>query len=226
MRYIATILTLLASYTAAAPPKLEYRATNLPAASQVTIESINYAGSGCPSGSVAGTFSDDRTLVTLAFDTYVAQSGSSIAPKENRKACQLTLKMHFPGGWQYVSNHHILHFWTRSLILSLRFSIFKADYRGYVSLPAKAKSFCSSTYYFSGADQTSQVARSKWFTGPIAGQSYYKSDEVGLDSTVWSPCGQEGMLNIKSEIGILPGGSTAASVMTVSDTRVYTPTLQ
>jgi hypothetical protein len=45
---------------------------------------------------------------------------------------------------------------------------------------------------------------------------YLKSDTIGLESTVWSPCGAEGLLNIKSSIGIIPVGTSKPALLTVS----------
>lgn len=50
--------------------------------------------------------------------------------------------------------------------------------------------------------------------GPLV-SDYLKEDRIGIESTVWSPCGTEGLLNIKSSIGLLQGTSKAAQ-MTVS----------
>jgi hypothetical protein len=43
-----------------------------------------------------------------------------------------------------------------------------------------------------------------------------KTDTIGVQSTVWSPCGTEGMLNIKSSIGIVPVGTPKPALLTVS----------
>ena len=46
--------------------------------------------------------------------------------------------------------------------------------------------------------------------------NYLKTDAFAVDSTVWSPCGKEGMLNINSEIRIAPLVSPNPALMTVS----------
>ena len=112
------------------------------APSGVTIESISYAGTGCSAGTVAGTFTDDKSLLTLAFDSYVAQSGPSIQTSESRKNCLLTLKLKYPSGYQY--------------------SIFTADYRGFAAISSGSTGICKSTYYFSS--QSLQVCVSELVT--------------------------------------------------------------
>ena len=54
-----------------------------------------------------------------------------------------------------------------------------------------------------------------WFQGPRY-EDYIKEDTIGLETTVWSPCGAEGMLNIKSSIGIVPIGTPQPALLTVS----------
>jgi hypothetical protein len=52
------------------------------------------------------------------------------------------------------------------------------------------------------------------FTGPIEG-NYLKHDEVDAGSTTWSVCGEQGMLNIKSETRIVPLSATSLNLLTV-----------
>lgn len=73
--------------------------------------------------------------------------------------------------------------------------------------------FAKATYYFSG--DTKQLTRTVRFIGPTA-DDYIKSDSFGVSSTIWSPCGREGMLNIKTSLEIRPLGSITPSLMTVS----------
>jgi len=110
-----------------------------PSGHEVEIAGISFAGSGCPAGSVAGQLSGDLTTITLLYDSFVAQSGPGIKPTETRKNCQLNVKLHYPGGWQ--------------------FSVFKADYRGYASLAKGDTGTCKATYYFSGE---SKQASTRW----------------------------------------------------------------
>lgn len=184
---LATAITGLG--LAAAVP-LEER--DVPPVNQVKLVDVSYGGNGCPQGTVGKAFSSDKTLITLFFDKYIAESGPGVSPSKNRAACQLNLKMNFPQGWQ--------------------FGVFKADYRGYVGLPEKTRGYSKATYYFSG--DRSQVEREVWFDGPLY-KDYIKSDTIGIESTVWSPCGAEGLLNIKSSIGILPVGTAKPGLLTV-----------
>lgn len=46
--------------------------------------------------------------------------------------------------------------------------------------------------------------------------NYIKTDELSVQTTVWSPCGQEGLLNINSEVRLSPPDATQSALLTVS----------
>lgn len=45
--------------------------------------------------------------------------------------------------------------------------------------------------------------------------NYLKTDEFGVESTVWSPCGLEGLLNINSEVRLSPMDAVKPALLTV-----------
>jgi hypothetical protein len=197
-----SILALAPAIIASVSAAPTERATG-PDPSKVTFDAIIYAGSGCPAGSVANIANDDRTLLTTVFDSFIASVGPGVAVTENRKNCQMTLNIHYPGGFQ--------------------FSIFEADYRGYAQLDAGVTGLQKSTYYFSGS--TSQATLQTPFKGPENGQDYTITNKLENSSLVWSPCGEEGLLNINAQVQVntQPGASsTAAGQLTVDsvDTKV------
>jgi hypothetical protein len=49
-----------------------------PDPSKVYIESIGYGGTSCPQGTVGQSISNDRTVATLIFDSFVASSGPTV----------------------------------------------------------------------------------------------------------------------------------------------------
>jgi hypothetical protein len=51
-------------------------------------------------------------------------------------------------------------------------------------------------------------------TGPYD-DNYIKTDQFGVESTVWSPCGLEGLLNINSEVRLSPMDAVKPALMTV-----------
>ncbi|KAF2239065.1 hypothetical protein EV356DRAFT_528366 [Viridothelium virens] len=189
--FITALLALPALAAALVLPPVPENSGTAPNASQVQIESLTYGGTGCPQGTVASVISDDRTTMTLIFDSYVASMGSGIAITENRKNCQLNINLQYPGGFQY--------------------SIFSADYRGFAELDAGVNGTQQSTYYFSG--QTAQVSTQSNFIGPMDGD-YLVHDQAQSISTIWSPCGANGALNINSQVRVAGSKSTLNGLMT------------
>jgi len=47
--------------------------------------------------------------------------------------------------------------------------------------------------------------------------NYIKTDQFSVESTVWSPCGVEGLLNINSEVRISPADSQRTAQLTVKN---------
>jgi len=186
------IIALFAGVAVAAPTLTE---RDGPSGHEVEIRAFTYGGSGCPGGSVGSMLSTDLTTLTLIYDKFIAQSGPGIQSTEYRKNCQVNVKLHYPQGWQ--------------------FSIFKADYRGHATLPAGTSGMCKATYYFSG--DSNQISSTKNFYGAYDAD-YLKTDVFGVESTVWSRCGTEGLLNINSAIQINPLGSSKPALLTSEST--------
>ncbi|KAF2263072.1 hypothetical protein CC78DRAFT_292449 [Lojkania enalia] len=161
----------------------------------VQINGVTYGGTGCPQGTLSSQLSNDRTTMTLIFDTYIASIGPGISPVENRKNCQLNVHLTYPGGFQY--------------------SILSADYRGYAAIQKGITGTLKSTYYFSG--QTDQSSTEYTFVGPVNGD-YLKHDQADSTSVVWSPCGAEGLLNINSQVRLTSNNGSATGLLTTDST--------
>src|ERR1700733_14544290 len=75
--------------------------TTGPDPSTVYVTGITYGGTGCPVGTVRQALSDDKTVFTLLFDSFVAATGPGTGATDNRKNCQINVNLHYPGGWSY-----------------------------------------------------------------------------------------------------------------------------
>lgn len=143
----------------------------------VRVKSISYAGSGCPAGTVATNVAPDKQAFTLLFDQYIAEVGPGVPFREKRKNCQINLDLDFPQGWSYT--------------------IFTVDYRGYAALERGAKATQQASYYFQGQGQTATLKT--LLVGPVD-KNFTIRDTLGLEATVWSPCGARRALNINSQV--------------------------
>lgn len=191
---LTSLLPFLGLASALPQMSTDYLAAG-PSGNEVQITGIAFAGSGCPAGSVSGQLSTDLTTITLLYASFVAQAGKGLSASNYRKNCQLNVKLRYPSGWQ--------------------FSVFKADYRGYAQIPKGDTGTCKATYYFSG--DSKQITSTLTIKGPYD-DNYLKTDQFGVESTVWSPCGVEGLLNINSEIRLSPADSSKNALLTVDST--------
>ncbi|KAK4642784.1 hypothetical protein QC761_400620 [Podospora bellae-mahoneyi] len=189
-----SILPLVAGLVTASPVLVDPLA-DTPSGHEVSIVGLAFAGSGCPAGTVSGQLSSDLTTITLLYANFVAQAGQGISASNYRKNCQLNVKIKYPQGYQ--------------------FSVFKADYRGYAQIPAGDTGTCKATYYFSG--DSKQITSTLTLKGPYD-DNYLKTDTFGVESTVWSPCGLEGLLNINSEVRLSPMDAVKPALLTVDST--------
>ncbi|KAH8171435.1 hypothetical protein LIA77_08202 [Sarocladium implicatum] len=171
-------------------------------ATGVQITGVSYAGSGCNAGTVASVLSSDLSTLTLLYDSFVAQAGDGLAPAAYRKNCQLNVALavvYGAGTWLIVK-------------IPGQYSVFKVDYRGYAYLQKGDKGVCKATYYFSGF--SNQVSSTLTLNGPYD-DNYLKTDQFGIETTVWSPCGQEGFLNVNSEVRLTPIDNKKTALLTV-----------
>lgn len=145
----------------------------------VRVRSINFAGSGCPGGSVATNVSPDRQAFTLLFDQYIAEVGPGVSAREKRKNCVVNIDLDFPQGWTYT--------------------LFTVDYRGYLDLAHSMVGTQQTSYYFQGSSATARLASN--ISGPVA-RDYQIRDNLAVTSLVWSPCGASRSLNMNTEVRI------------------------
>eukprot|EP01126_Amoeba_proteus_P038754 TRINITY_DN4055_c0_g1_i3.p1 TRINITY_DN4055_c0_g1~~TRINITY_DN4055_c0_g1_i3.p1 ORF type:complete len:204 (+),score=23.86 TRINITY_DN4055_c0_g1_i3:214-825(+) len=155
-----------------------------PDPSLITISGIQYAGTGCPAGSVAQVIDPSRTVFTLIFDRFIAQDGPNVDYSETTKNCQINVDLRVPQGWQY--------------------SIVSVDYRGYAKLDPSAVGIHQTLYYWAGNDQTA-LSR-EVINGPIE-ENYQIRHQFGLESLIWSECNAVRSLNINARISVTAEGN-------------------
>jgi hypothetical protein len=143
----------------------------------VRVRSINYAGSGCPAGTVAENISPDYKAFTLEFDSFIAETGPRQPLSASRKNCSIALSIDHPDGWQYT--------------------IFSVDYAGYISLDSGVQAMQKSLYYFQGQSATANLQTT--FYGPTD-RDYQIRDFLGITEQVWSPCGAKRALILNAQV--------------------------
>ena len=146
------------------------------AAPDIRLGHPGYGGTGCPQGSASATLSPDRKSLSILFDTYVAEAGDSVGKSIDRKTCNIAVPVTVPQGYSI--------------------SVFKVDYRGYVSVPRGGQARFDVKYFFAGKPG---VAYRKTFRGG-SDQDYLLSNNIGVRALVWSACGAKTNLRINSSM--------------------------
>lgn len=143
----------------------------------VTIETINVLGSGCPHGSVTSNLAADRKSFTVIFRDYIAEIGPGRPLSDSRNSCQLTLDLHTPPGW--------------------RFAVASFTHRGFFDLNDGILAKHSTIYYFQGQILNGEFHEN--IKGPGRSSFHFKHD-VALPDVLWSSCDRNRALNIKSSL--------------------------
>ncbi|PUU75415.1 hypothetical protein B9Z19DRAFT_1031037 [Tuber borchii] len=182
----ALVLGLFACLSAAAPTP-----DDKPDPSQVSIEGITYAGTGCKAGSVAISLAGDYQTFTLSFDSYVASIGPGVPFVEKYKNCNLNVNIHYPPGYQYT--------------------LYTTDYTGFADLQGGVSASQTSRYWFAGFPPGVTLGTS--FTGPYT-KTYSFTDTLASESFVWSPCGASTTLNINTQLLLTSSDPKASGIIT------------
>ncbi|KAJ7579062.1 hypothetical protein C8J56DRAFT_1059304 [Mycena floridula] len=168
------------SKTTSSPPTSTPPATKPPPAFNITSLGVN--GSGCPPGSAFYLLNNDHTAVTITFSELDASAGPGVPLTEARKNCIASLNVHVPQGFSM--------------------GIVDVDYRGFYMLDTGVNALHDAVYYFQG--QVVQSEATSTLKGPVEGEGadYIYRDEFNLTPTIYSPCGEDTVLNINTEVRI------------------------
>ncbi len=158
---------------------------------EVFIRGISYGGPGCQQGTVGQLLASDKQSFTLLFDSYIAEIGPGVARKEARKFCQVSIDLHIPQGYSYT--------------------VGTFDTRGWAKLDRGVSGTQTSKYYF---DNTREGKFSTRIDGAYD-NDFLLTDRIGIDTMVWSRCGENRLLNIKTEVELKSSNRNAAGVMGV-----------
>jgi hypothetical protein len=136
-----------------------------------------YGGTGCPAGTASVTISPDESALSILFDYYVAEAGSTTGRRVDRKSCNITVPVHVPQGFSVA--------------------LFQVDYRGFNLIPGGgANSRFDAEYFWAG---TRGPRYSRTFMGPL-NSNYTLTNSVLANTLVWTPCGASVNLRVNSSM--------------------------
>jgi Domain of unknown function (DUF4360) len=162
------------------------------------IKGLTFNGSGCPLGG-------DTILQLLDLDgdglpeqfgllfsgDYIAAQGPGVSIVERRRNCNLLVSVALPDGYQ--------------------FGVAGAYHEGYADLPVGAGGVQRTTYEF--VFHSDPVSRETALTGLYTGR-YARQDDSGGAGLVWSPCGLDAPLSIRTQV-FLEGDASLPAAMSL-----------
>lgn len=146
------------------------------AADDIALGHPAYGGNGCPAGSASVTLSPDAKSLSIIFDQFLTEAGPASRKTIDRKSCNIAVPVHVPQGFSV--------------------SVLSVDYRGFVSLPSQAQATLNAEYFFAGMVGP-RFARQ--FQGRTE-QEYLFNNTLGVQATVWSPCGADTNLRVNASM--------------------------
>ena len=126
----------------------------------------------------------------------MAEAGEGTGKRIDRKSCNMAIPVHVPQG--------------------LSVSLFKLDYRGFVSTPSGGNARLSVNYFFAGS-RGPRVVRN--FPGSFDDE-YLFTDNLQAAAVVWSKCGQDVNLRINSSMMARSNSSMESALGTVDSVDV------
>jgi len=156
----------------------------------VTVEVVAVNGSGCAPGTAAVIANADKTGFRIRYHDFVAEAGGTADPTDRRKNCQVGVLVTVPAGWT--------------------FAIAEAEYRGRARLTAGATALQRTNYYWQGSSANSSTEET--FAGPLNG--YWETSDVA-PVLIYTPCAEQRILNINTELRVDAGTSGARSSMSM-----------
>jgi hypothetical protein len=166
----------------------------------VTLEVVAANGSGCAPGTAAVLPKADKTGFRIRYYDFVAEAGGAADPTDRRKNCQIGVLVTVPAGWT--------------------FAVAEAEYRGRARLSAGATALQRTNYYWQGSSANSSTEET--FTGPLNG--YWNTSDVA-PVLIYTPCAEQRVLNINTELRVDGGPSGARSSMSMRSSEGDVDTL-
>jgi hypothetical protein len=155
-----------------------------------------YGGNGCPSGTASASLSPDGTSLSIIFDQFLTEAGPAAGRTIDRKSCNIAVPVHVPNGYSIA--------------------VLAVDYRGYVGLPRSASARLQAEYFFAGM-------RGPRFVEDFIGatdRDYTFSNELGVESMVWSPCGADVNLRVNASMMVRNTNRSLDAIATVDSADI------
>ncbi len=151
----------------------------------VSVGQANYAGNGCPAGTMQAVFAPDNLSFSILFDSFVAEITTKGRDVMN---CTALIPISIPN--------------------NVQMEITRVDFRGFVNLPSnRSRAVLNSVFNFRGpgGDRDRMTLRYR-FDGPTATDYEISTstlnDNQVVEQTELSPCGDSFHLRITNQLTV------------------------
>ena len=149
----------------------------------------SYGGNGCPAGTASVVVSEDRQTMSVLFDRFLAEAGTTTGRRIDRASCNLRIPMRLDAGYSVA--------------------LIAVDYRGFNAVPTGGSTTFNAEYFYAGSRGPRQT---KKFRGPTADNFTIGNQVV---SQTWSPCGKDVIFGINASATAMANSSMQQTMMIV-----------
>lgn len=167
------------------------------AQSKIVLGQPAYGGTGCPAGTASVTLSPAQDALSILFDQFVTEAGSTTGKRVDRKSCNLSIPVQVPQGYSL--------------------SVIQTDYRGFNLIPAYGAYNRLDTEYFWAGIRGPRFSRV--YSGPM-NENYTQSNGILASALVWTPCGASVTLRVNSSIMSQANAQMEETMMTVDSADI------
>lgn len=154
-------------------------ALGLAAEAQIRLGVPAYGGTGCPAGSASVSLTDDGSILSVLFDSFVVEAPTLSGARFDRKSCNLRIPVSVGSGYQVA--------------------LIAFDYRGFAAIPNGGRGQFEARYAYVGQRRPA-IFRKNFAQGVV--DNYSLKNELISTSIDWSPCstGRDLMMTVDANI--------------------------
>lgn len=174
-------------------------ALGLSAQAQIKLGIPAYGGTGCPAGTASVSLTDDQSILSVLFDSFVAQAPTPQNATFDRKSCNLRIPVSVGPG--------------------LQVALVAFDYRGFAAIPNGGRGTFEARYAYVG--QRVPAIFRKNFAAGVA-DNYSLKNELISTTIDWSPCstGRDLMMTVDANILAVTNAQMQASNVSIDSVDV------
>lgn len=171
----------------------------LAAEAQIRLGVPAYGGTGCPAGSASVSITDDQQILSVLFDSFVAEAPTMNNAQFDRKSCNLRLPVSVGPGYQVA--------------------LIAFDYRGFAAIPSGGRGSFEARYAYVGQKRPA-IFRKNFAQGYA--DNYSLKNELISTSIDWSPCstGRDLMMTVDANIMAVTNSRREATNVSIDSVDV------